>query len=95
MKKALETVKKKEDRRRFDRKGDKKFYNRSSEKVENKKAAPKAKAEEVKEVKPEVKKAEKVDLSTKTVAELREMAKAKGIKGISTMKKAELIDALN
>ena len=98
MKKALETVKKKEDRRRFDRKGDRKFYNRSSEKVENRKAAPKAKAEEkkeVKEVKPENKKAEKVDLSTKTVAELREMAKAKGIKGISTMKKAELIEALN
>ncbi|MBR3229543.1 MAG: 30S ribosomal protein S2 [Bacilli bacterium] len=92
MKKALETVKKKEDRRRFDRKGDRKFYNRSSEKVENKNVAPKAKVEEVK---PEVKKAEKVDLSTKTVAELRDMAKAKGIKGISTMKKAELIEALN
>ena len=45
MKKALETVKKKEDRRRFDRKGDRKFYNRSSEKVENKNVAPKAKVE--------------------------------------------------
>ena len=104
MKKALETVKKKEDRRRFDRRPDRKNYNRSSEKVETKKA-PVAKEEKkaetktetkktVKEVKTEVKKAEKVDLSTKTVAELREIAKAKGIKGISTMKKAELIEAL-
>ncbi|MBR2588189.1 MAG: 50S ribosomal protein L20 [Bacilli bacterium] len=46
------------------------------------------------EVKKEVKKSEKVDLSTKTVAELREMAKAKDISGYSTMKKAELIDSL-
>ena len=29
-----------------------------------------------------------------TVAELREMAKAKDVKGAATMKKAELIDAL-
>ncbi len=109
MKKALETVKKKEDRRpRFDRKPDRKFYNRSSEKVENKakrdafkpkkeeKVEPQkeAKVESPKEVKAEVKKAD-VDLSTKTVAELREMAKAKDIKGISTMKKAELIEALS
>ena len=36
-----------------------------------------------------------VDLSTKTVNELREMAKAKDVKGYSTMKKAELIEALN
>ena len=34
------------------------------------------------------------DLSTLTVAELREMAKAAKIEGSSTMKKAELIDAL-
>ena len=106
MKKALETVKRKEDRRpRFDRKSDRKFYNRSSERVERK--APKKEAfkpkteEKVQEKKAEVKevKAKKekatVDLSTKTVAELREMAKAKEIKGISTMKKAELIEALS
>jgi len=50
--------------------------------------------EEKKEVKAAPKKAETVDLSTKTVAELREMAKAKEIKGYSTMKKAELIEVL-
>ena len=36
----------------------------------------------------------KEDISSKTVAELRELAKAKEISGYSTMKKAELIDAL-
>ena len=35
------------------------------------------------------------DLSKKTVAELKEMAKAKGIEGISSMKKADLIAALS
>jgi large subunit ribosomal protein L21 len=34
------------------------------------------------------------DLSKKTVAELKEMAKAQGIEGISSMKKADLIAAL-
>ena len=66
--------------------------------VELAKDALNGKVKEVKvekEVKIEVKKAEKTeDLSKKTVAELREMAKAKGIEGISTMKKAELLDAL-
>jgi large subunit ribosomal protein L20 len=40
------------------------------------------------------KKEEAKDLSAMTVAELRELAKAKDVKGASTMKKAELIDAL-
>ncbi|MCH1538700.1 MAG: 50S ribosomal protein L21 [Flavobacteriaceae bacterium] len=35
------------------------------------------------------------DLSGKTVAELKNLAKAKGITGISAMKKADLIAALN
>ena len=94
MKKALETVKRKEDRRpKFDRKSDKKF-NKSSEKVEKSPKKEEVKEGKVEEVKSEPKKAEKEDLTTKTVAELRELAKAKEIKGYSTMKKAELIDAL-
>ena len=53
-----------------------------------------AKAEkEVKETKT-VKEEKSDDLSKKRVAELREMAKAKGIEGISTMKKADLLEAL-
>ena len=40
------------------------------------------------------KKEESTDLSKLTVAELKEMAKEKGIEGISTMKKADLISAL-
>ena len=97
MKKALETVKRKEDRKpKFDRKSDKKSYNKSSEKVEKapKEEAKKEEVKEVKEVKSETKKATKEDLTSKTVAELRELAKAKEIKGYSTMKKAELIEAL-
>ena len=34
------------------------------------------------------------DLADKTVSELRDLAKAKNIKGYSTMKKAELLEAL-
>ena len=37
---------------------------------------------------------EKVNLETLKVAELKELAKAKGISGYTTMKKAELIEAL-
>ena len=44
--------------------------------------------------KPKAPKAEKVDLSKMTVAELKEAAKAKGISGYTSLKKAELIAAL-
>ncbi|NOY47067.1 MAG: 50S ribosomal protein L21 [Chlorobi bacterium] len=61
-------------------------------KVETKKATPKAKVE----TKPAAKKETATqDLSKMTVAELKEMAKAKGITGISSMKKADLIAALS
>jgi len=53
-----------------------------------KEAAPKAKAPKAAAPKAE-------DLSKKTVSELKDLAKAKGITGISAMKKADLIAALN
>jgi len=53
----------------------------AAKKVATKKAAPKAKAEQK-------------DFASMTVAQLKEEAKAKGIEGISAMKKADLIAAL-
>ena len=87
MQKAVESVKRKEQRyeaRPYEHKN-------HDKKTEVKPELPKKeKAEKTVKVKEEAKK----DLSTMTVAELREMAKEKEIKGYSTMKKAELLEAL-
>ncbi len=104
MQKAVDSVHKKEDRRRFDRnkRFEKKPFNKDK-KVDNKKevkndtkevAKEEVKTVEATEKNEKNEKADVVDYSKKTVGELRELAKAKEIKGYSTMKKAELIDAL-
>ena len=56
--------------------------------------APKAAEKKAEAPKKEAPKATE-DLNSKTVAELRDMAKAKDITGYSSMKKAELIEALS
>ena len=99
MQKAVDSVKKKEPRRTEDNnrgrfnKGNKKPFEKKSFVKESNKEKVEAKKEE-KPAKKEEKAVESVDLSKKTVAELRELAKAKDIKGYSTMKKQELVDAL-
>ena len=96
-----ETVTEKEDDIEADRIEHGKKYGKAKEtkKVEKieKKEEKEEKPEEKKVVKAkkEEKKEVKEDLSSKTLVELKEMAKAKGIKGYSTMKKDALISELN
>ena len=63
-----------------------------AKKAKAKKATPKK--EEAKKVEAPVKEAG-TDYSSMTVAELKAVAKEKGISGISSMKKTELIEAVS
>ena len=69
----------------------------ASEKTTEKKAAPKKEVEKKEAPVVEEKEADKEadDLSKKTLAELKAMAKENNIKGYSTMKKDDLINALS
>jgi len=93
MQKALETVKRKEERPREKKENN---FKKPFKKETKKEFVKKEEVKEEKAVKEEVKETKKanVDLDSKTVAELRDLAKAKEIKGYSTMKKAELLEAL-
>ena len=67
-----------------------------AKKATAKKAAAPKKEKVAKEApKAEVKETVSNDLSSMTVAELKALAKEKGIKGYTSLKKAELIDALS
>lgn len=95
MQKALETVNKKEIKEDADKKQVvKKSNNKPKDKEKQVKTETDKKVEEPVAVKEKAKKEDKIDLEKLTVTELRDMAKDKNIKGYSTMKKAELVDAL-
>ena len=89
--KAKKKTKKEEKVEKEEKKTTKKV---KEEKEEKPKKETKAK-KEVKEEKKETKKTKKVDLDSMTLADLKAMAKEKGLKGYSTLKKAELIELLN
>ena len=91
---SVEEVKEEKKETKKAAKKEEKVEEPKEEKKTTKKATKKEEVKEEKPAKKTAKKEVKEDLTTKTVAELKEMAKAKGIEGYTKLKKAELIDAL-
>ena len=83
---------KKEKEEKAEKPAKKEKEDKKDEVKEEKKEAPKKEASKKEE---KTEKEESNDLSKLTVAELKAMAKDKGIEGYTTMKKAELVEALN
>ena len=98
-KKNLNVVREKENVVTFTKesKADRALRALNSNKVskETTKSAAKPEVKKAPAKKAEVKEETTTDLTSLTVAQLREIAKSKGVKGYSTLKKAELIEVLS
>jgi len=92
MERAVESIKKRDDHRKENEKKNNKNFKKDVKPTSEKKVEEKVEEEKQPEV--ELKEEKAKEMSEMTVAELRELAKQKEIKGYSTMKKAELLEAL-